>query len=97
VFLGHLLVLHERTTIFCFSLTVSVYSDCRICVWNAADGSLVHCLTGHSESVTILYISTPSFSRPFFFFLNVVCFIVHCMLHLALSFVVHPRLAFGRY
>uniref|UniRef100_M4DY01 BRWD/PHIP N-terminal domain-containing protein n=1 Tax=Brassica campestris TaxID=3711 RepID=M4DY01_BRACM len=28
--------------------------DCRICVWNAADGSLVHCLTGHSESSYVL-------------------------------------------
>ena len=25
--------------------------DCRICVWNAVDGSLVHSLTGHTESV----------------------------------------------
>ncbi|KAG5534366.1 hypothetical protein RHGRI_022483 [Rhododendron griersonianum] len=24
--------------------------DCRICVWNAGDGSLVHSLTGHSQS-----------------------------------------------
>lgn len=46
--------IHERTTLFCFPQPVGVYSDCRICVWNAADGSLVHCLTGHSESVTIL-------------------------------------------
>ncbi|CAN8285870.1 unnamed protein product [Cochlearia groenlandica] len=28
--------------------------DCRICVWNAADGSLVHCLTGHSQSSYVL-------------------------------------------
>ncbi|CAO2818728.1 unnamed protein product [Amaranthus hypochondriacus] len=28
--------------------------DCRICVWNAADGSLVHCLTGHTESTYVL-------------------------------------------
>ncbi|PIA61119.1 hypothetical protein AQUCO_00300561v1 [Aquilegia coerulea] len=28
--------------------------DCRICVWNAADGSLVHSLTGHSESTYVL-------------------------------------------
>ncbi|XP_010544972.1 PREDICTED: PH-interacting protein [Tarenaya hassleriana] len=28
--------------------------DCRICVWNAADGSLVHCLTGHTESSYVL-------------------------------------------
>lgn len=27
-------------------------ADCRICVWNAVDGSLVHSLTGHSESVS---------------------------------------------
>ncbi|PON72397.1 Guanine nucleotide-binding protein, beta subunit [Trema orientale] len=26
--------------------------DCRICVWNAVDGSLVHSLTGHSASVS---------------------------------------------
>ena len=30
------------------------YADCRICVWNAADGSLVHSLTGHTESVSDL-------------------------------------------
>ncbi|KAI7995143.1 hypothetical protein LOK49_LG11G01460 [Camellia lanceoleosa] len=24
--------------------------DCRICVWNASDGGLVHSLTGHSGS-----------------------------------------------
>ncbi|XP_030454648.2 uncharacterized protein LOC115675964 isoform X1 [Syzygium oleosum] len=28
--------------------------DCRICVWNAGDGSLVHCLTGHSASSYVL-------------------------------------------
>ncbi|KAJ6847300.1 uncharacterized protein M6B38_281670 [Iris pallida] len=28
--------------------------DCRICVWNASDGSLVHSLTGHSESTFVL-------------------------------------------
>ncbi|GAV70868.1 WD40 domain-containing protein/Bromodomain domain-containing protein [Cephalotus follicularis] len=28
--------------------------DCRICVWNAADGSLVHSLTGHTESTYVL-------------------------------------------
>ncbi|KAF5455370.1 hypothetical protein F2P56_024959 [Juglans regia] len=28
--------------------------DCRICVWNAVDGSLVHSLTGHSESSYVL-------------------------------------------
>ncbi|CBI36946.3 unnamed protein product, partial [Vitis vinifera] len=28
--------------------------DCRICVWNAADGSLVHSLTGHSASTYVL-------------------------------------------
>ncbi|XP_074316032.1 uncharacterized protein LOC141652459 [Silene latifolia] len=28
--------------------------DCRICVWNATDGSLVHCLTGHTESTYVL-------------------------------------------
>ncbi|XP_047315948.1 bromodomain and WD repeat-containing protein 3-like [Impatiens glandulifera] len=28
--------------------------DCRICVWNASDGSLVHCLTGHTESTYVL-------------------------------------------
>ncbi|KAL5996374.1 hypothetical protein ACLOJK_026451 [Asimina triloba] len=27
--------------------------DCRICVWNAVDGSLVHSLTGHTESVSV--------------------------------------------
>ncbi|KAL7144369.1 hypothetical protein ABFS83_07G007100 [Erythranthe nasuta] len=28
--------------------------DCRICVWNAVDGSLVHCLTGHTDSTYVL-------------------------------------------
>ncbi|KAI3990128.1 hypothetical protein MKX01_029106 [Papaver californicum] len=28
--------------------------DCRICVWNARDSSLVHSLTGHSESTYVL-------------------------------------------
>ncbi|XP_057956949.1 uncharacterized protein LOC131150327 [Malania oleifera] len=28
--------------------------DCRICVWNAVDGNLVHSLTGHSESTYVL-------------------------------------------
>ncbi|KAL5724021.1 hypothetical protein ACHQM5_007336 [Ranunculus cassubicifolius] len=28
--------------------------DCRICVWNAVDGSLVHSLNGHSESTYVL-------------------------------------------
>ncbi|GAB2282202.1 hypothetical protein Dimus_016752 [Dionaea muscipula] len=28
--------------------------DCRICVWNASDGSLVHSLTGHSDSTYVL-------------------------------------------
>ncbi|KAJ6324663.1 hypothetical protein OIU76_011872 [Salix suchowensis] len=28
--------------------------DCRICVWNAADGSLVHSLTGHAQSTYVL-------------------------------------------
>ncbi|KAL5561007.1 hypothetical protein UlMin_030754 [Ulmus minor] len=28
--------------------------DCRICVWNAVDGSLVHCLTGHTASSFVL-------------------------------------------
>ncbi|XP_038895738.1 bromodomain and WD repeat-containing protein 1 [Benincasa hispida] len=28
--------------------------DCRICVWNASDGSLVHSLTGHTESTYVL-------------------------------------------
>ncbi|GLU07272.1 hypothetical protein SLE2022_242360 [Rubroshorea leprosula] len=28
--------------------------DCRICVWNAVDGSLVHSLTGHSLSSYVL-------------------------------------------
>ncbi|GMH25751.1 hypothetical protein Nepgr_027594 [Nepenthes gracilis] len=28
--------------------------DCRICVWNAADGSLVHSLTGHTDSTYVL-------------------------------------------
>lgn len=30
------------------------YADCRICVWNAVDGSLVHSLTGHSASAYVL-------------------------------------------
>lgn len=32
--------------------TLLAYADCRICVWNASDGSLVHSLMGHSESVS---------------------------------------------
>ena len=28
-------------------------TDCRICVWNASDGSLVHSLIGHKESVSV--------------------------------------------
>ncbi|CAI9118985.1 OLC1v1020632C1 [Oldenlandia corymbosa var. corymbosa] len=28
--------------------------DCRICVWNAADGSLVHSLTGHTDQTYVL-------------------------------------------
>lgn len=32
-------------------------ADCRICVWNASDGSLVHSLTGHSESVSGVYLN----------------------------------------
>ncbi|KDP27899.1 hypothetical protein JCGZ_18979 [Jatropha curcas] len=28
--------------------------DCRICVWNAADGSIVHSLTGHTNSTYVL-------------------------------------------
>nr|GMD76560.1 PH-interacting protein [Ipomoea batatas] len=28
--------------------------DCRICVWNAVDGSLVHSLTGHTASTYVL-------------------------------------------
>lgn len=28
--------------------------DCRICVWNAVDGSLVHSLTGHTKSTYVL-------------------------------------------
>lgn len=37
-----------------FSFIFSACADCRICVWNAVDGSLVHSLTGHSESVSIV-------------------------------------------
>lgn len=33
--------------------------DCRICVWNAGDGSLVHSLTGHSQSVSGVYLFEP--------------------------------------
>ncbi|CAL9207093.1 unnamed protein product, partial [Musa hybrid cultivar] len=28
--------------------------DCRICVWNACDGSLVHSLIGHKDSTFVL-------------------------------------------
>lgn len=28
--------------------------DCRICVWNAVDGSIVHSLTGHTDSTYVL-------------------------------------------
>lgn len=30
----------------------SFIADCRICVWNAVDGSIVHSLTGHTDSVS---------------------------------------------
>lgn len=38
------------------SLTVTFFYfvDCRICVWNAVDGSLVHSLTGHTASVSFI-------------------------------------------
>jgi len=36
-----------------FNWLHDVLADCRICVWNASDGSLVHSLTGHSESVSV--------------------------------------------
>ncbi|GLT99021.1 hypothetical protein SLE2022_164900 [Rubroshorea leprosula] len=36
----------------CFVLAAIM--DCRICVWNAADGSLVHSLAGHTESTYVL-------------------------------------------
>lgn len=32
-----------------------MWSDHRICVWNAADGSLVHSLTGHDKPVWKLF------------------------------------------
>ena len=36
-------------------ITYSHDADCRICVWNAADGSIVHSLTGHTDSVSGLH------------------------------------------
>ncbi|XP_050218722.1 uncharacterized protein LOC126669321 [Mercurialis annua] len=36
----------------CFVLAAVM--DCRICVWNAADGELVHSLTGHTDSTYVL-------------------------------------------
>ncbi|RDX89617.1 Bromodomain and WD repeat-containing protein 1, partial [Mucuna pruriens] len=41
--------LHALTEYLSFHL-----EDCRICVWNAVDGSLVHSLTGHTESSYVL-------------------------------------------
>lgn len=35
-------------------MKLRLFADCRICVWNAVDGSLVHSLTGHTESVSYL-------------------------------------------
>ena len=37
-----------------------MWSDHRICVWNAADGSLVHSLTGHDKPVWKFF--APEFS-----------------------------------
>lgn len=31
-----------------------IFADNRICVWNASDGSLVHSLTGHTASVSMV-------------------------------------------
>lgn len=36
------------------TLVFHLFADCRICVWNAVDGSLVHSLTGHTDSVSLL-------------------------------------------
>ncbi|KAH9617969.1 hypothetical protein KSS87_003832 [Heliosperma pusillum] len=36
------------------TITGKLIIDCRICVWNAADGSLVHSLTGHTDSTYVL-------------------------------------------
>ncbi|XP_019428466.1 PREDICTED: bromodomain and WD repeat-containing protein 3-like isoform X1 [Lupinus angustifolius] len=33
---------------------LAAITDCRICVWNAIDGSLVHSLTGHTASSYVL-------------------------------------------
>lgn len=39
-------------------------ADCRICVWNAVDGSLVHSLTGHNASVSgyLIFITDQDFN-----------------------------------
>lgn len=47
----------------CWLNIICCDADCRICVWNAADGSLVHSLTGHTQSVSGSY----SFLFSFFF------------------------------
>ncbi|KAG4946248.1 hypothetical protein JHK87_042255 [Glycine soja] len=39
---------------FVLAAIMDILSDCRICVWNASDGSLVHSLTGHTESTYVL-------------------------------------------
>lgn len=49
-------LLHSTYRILFLTLSSSdgtaLFADCRICVWNAVDGSLVHSLTGHTESVS---------------------------------------------
>ncbi|XP_022633725.1 uncharacterized protein LOC111241150 [Vigna radiata var. radiata] len=39
----------RRSGRYKFELPLCSTADCRICVWNASDGSLVHSLTGHTE------------------------------------------------
>lgn len=49
----------------------NILADCRICVWNASDGSLVHSLTGHTESVSVNFLGfglSPFFDTIFTFF-----------------------------
>jgi WD40 repeat protein len=44
------------SSVFIYLRCVICSADCRICVWNASDGSLVHSLIGHKESVNLVIV-----------------------------------------
>lgn len=63
------------TAVISIHLPYFLYSvDCRICVWNASDGSLVHSLIGHKESVSIIMQSCITFSFCESYVLPFVCY-----------------------